>query len=149
MFKYDGFRIISITNGIVDGYVVPDATVEYQPEIKYRIEKKNAFDPTIIIKRDAYHDDQIECEAILLPTEYNTLCSHLTTADQLFIEFDTAKQILQFPVTVDKLPKLEDETRSFKSQVKLTLNSIYTSLEFIDFDNVFGYGNDWGENWGF
>ena len=149
MFKYDGFRLIAIRNGNIDGYVVPDATVEYQPEIKYRIEKISAFDPTIIIKREPYHADQIECEAILLPAEYNTLCSHLTTADELFIEFDTADQILQFPVTVDKLPKLEDESRSFKSLVKFTLSSIYKELNVIDFDNVFGYGNDWGENWGF
>jgi len=149
MFKYDGFRLVAITNGNIDGYVVPDATVEYQPEIKYKIQKKNAFDPTIIIKREPYHEDQIECEAILLPTEYNNLNNHLITANELFIEFDTADQTLQFPVTVDKLPKLEDESRSFKSLVKFTLSSIYKELNYIDFDNVFGYGNDWGENWGF
>jgi hypothetical protein len=136
-------------NGAIDGYVVADATVDYQPDIKYRIEKKNAFDPTIIIKREPYHDDVIECQAILLPSEYETLSSKLTSADKLYIEFDSGNKTLQFPVTVEKLPKLEDDSRSFKSKIKFTLNSIYKQLNYIDFDNVFGYGNDWGDNWGF
>lgn len=149
MFQFDGFRLISITNGVIDGYVVADATVGYQPNIKYRIEKKNAFDPTVIIRREPYHDDEIECQAILLPNEYATLCDKLISAENLYIEFDSADKTLQFPVTVDKLPKLEDDTRSFKSKVKFTLSSIYKELNYIDFDNVFGYGNDWGDNWGF
>jgi len=149
MLSYDGFRIINISGGVMDGYVIENGVIEYEPVIKYRIEKKNAFDPTIIIRREPYHEDSIECEAILLPIEYDELYNHLTTAEQLYIEFDTAETILQFPVIVDKLPKLEDESRSFKSKVKFTFKSIYTELTPINFDQIFGYGNDWGENWGF
>lgn len=149
MLSYDGFRIIKIADGIVDGYVVENGIVEYEPEIKYRIEKKNAFDPTIIIRRDPYHEDSIECEAILLPVEYDNLVNHITTANELYIEFDTADETLQFPITFDKLPKLEDDSRSFMNKVKFSFKSIYQSLSHIDFNNIFGWGNDWGENWGF
>ena len=149
MLSYDGFRIIKIANGITDGYVIEDGNVEYEPVIKYRIEKKNAFDPTIIIKREPYHEDSIECEAILLPVEFDNLIEHLTNADQLYIEYDIIDKTLQFPITIDKLPKLEDETRSFKSKVKFICKSIYQQLNPIDFDSIFGWGADWGENWGF
>ncbi|MCD4828919.1 MAG: hypothetical protein K8R90_05760 [Candidatus Cloacimonetes bacterium] len=54
MLCYDGFRIIKIAGGIYFGYVVPNGVVEYQPGIKYRINKKNAFDPTISIRRDTH-----------------------------------------------------------------------------------------------
>jgi len=149
MLSYDGFRIIKIANGQTDGYVVENGIVEYEPDIKYRIEKKNAFDPTIIIRREPYHEDSIECEAILLPVEYDNLVEHLSDAEQLYIEFDIVDTTLQFPIILDKLPKLEDDSRSFKNNVKFSFKSIYQELNYINFNNIFGWGADWGENWGF
>ena len=149
MLCYDGFRIIKIANGNYSGFVVPDGIVEYQPGIKYRIEKKNAFDPTIIIRKEPYRIDSIECEALLDASDYDLLVEQLTNADQLYIEIDAADATLQFPVTTDKLPKLEDESRSHRGRVKFTLKSIYQQLNPIDFDSVFGWGNNWGINFGF
>ncbi len=149
MLCYDGFRIIKLAGGICSGYVVPNGVVEYQPGIKYRIEKKNAFDPTIVIRREPYHEDAIECEALLNAAEYDELFEHLTDADQLFIEFDAAETTLQFPVTTDKLPKLEDDSRSHRGRVKFTLKSVYQQLNPIDFDSIFGWGQSWGLNFGY
>jgi len=149
MLSYDGFRLIKIAGGSTDGYVVENGIVEYEPDIKYRIEKKNAFDPTIIIRREPYHEDTITCTAILNPEEYNILVSHITNVEQLFIEFDLANTTMQFPILVDKLPKLDDDSRSFKGELKITFTSIYQELVPINFDAVFGWGTSWDESWGF
>ena len=149
MLSYDGFRIIKIANGTTSGYVIENGIVNYEPVIKYKIEKKNAFDPTIIIRREPYNEDIIECEAILNPDEYDNLLAHLISAEQLYIEFDTSETTLQFPVIVDKLPKLDDETRSFKNNIKLSFKSIYQTLNPINFDDIFGWGASWGSNYGF
>ena len=149
MLSYDGFRIIKITGGQANGYVVENGIVDYEPVVKYRVEKQNAFDPTIIIRREPYHEDSIDCEAILLPIEFDNLVEHLTGADQLYIEFNTADAKLQFPIITDKLPKLEDDTRSFTNKVKFSFKSIYQSLSYINFNDIFGWGTGWGKNWGF
>lgn len=149
MLGYDGFRLIKIKDGNISGYVVEHGLVEYEPILKYRVKKECAFDPTIIIKRGKYHEDSIECEAILLQVEYDNLVEHITDAEQLYIEFDVAEATYQYPIIVDKLPKLEDDTRSFKNKVKFSFKSIYQDLNIIDFNNIFGWGNDWGGNWGF
>lgn len=149
MLSIDGFRLIKIKTGVFSGYTVESGTVLYQPELKYRIEKKNAFDPTLIIKRDPYHEDLIDCEAILNPEEYEELYLFLTDYDALYLEFDSSEHTLQYPVQINKLPKLEDELRSFKGNFKFTLKSIYTVLTPIDFNSIFGYGNAYGNNYGF
>ncbi len=149
MLRLEGFRLIRILKGIYSGYTVENGTVLYQPEIKYRIEKKNAFDPTIQIRRYPYHEDIIDCEAILNPNEYEEIYDFLTDYDALYIEFDSSERTLQYPVQVNKLPKLEDDYRSFSGNFKFSLKSLYTVLTPIDFNNIFGYGNVYGNNYGF
>lgn len=149
MLNIFGFRLIKINNNTTNTYVVEYASISHQTNIKYKIEKVNAFDPTIIIKRGAYNDDLIEIEAILNRNEFNNLSSFLTSFDKLFIEFDANNETLQFPVIVEKFPKLEDRTRFKKSTVKFSLKSTYKTLEPVNFNNLFGYGLKYGENWGF
>ena len=149
MLGIDGFRIIKISAGVTAGYVVENGTVDYQPSIKYRIEKKNAFDPTIIIKREPYHYDSIECEAYIKAEEYDNLLASLTNGLLYFIEFDTSETVIQLPVTISKLPKLEDLNRSYRGKIKFSLRSIYQEITPIDFDNIFGWGTSWGKNYGF
>ena len=131
------------------GYVVEHGLVDYEPVIKYRVNKTCAFDPTIVIKRGEYHDDSIECEAILNATEYDNLRDHLILANQLYLEFDGVDSVLQFPVTVEKYPKLEDSRRSFRGNYKISLKALYTTLDIINFDDILGWGNGWGSNYGF
>jgi len=149
MLNITGFRIYKLASGTQSGYVVENGRVDYQPVVKYRINKKNAFDPTIRIRRGKYNQDSIDCEAILDANQYNDLLAILTDADQLYIEFDGADSTMQFPVTVDKLPKIEDDNRSNPGIVKFSLESVYTTLSTIDFNNVFGWGDSWGSNYGF
>jgi len=149
MLRYDGFRIISIAGGVYAGFVVESGVIDYQPQRKYRVEKQCAFDLTILIRREPYNEDSIECEAYLPATQYDELYNILSDADQLYIEFDAGSGTLQFPVVIDKLPKLDDDARSHRSRIKFTLTSIYKQLSPIDFDSVFGYGAGWGDCWGF
>jgi len=149
MLRLEGFRLIRIIKGVYSGYTVENGTVLYQPEIKYKIEKKNAFDPTIIIKRQAYNEDSIDCQAFLNAEEYNSLVSFLTENNTLYIEFDTKQKTMQLPINTYKLSKLEDDNRSFKGAIKFSFKSLYTDLTLIDFENVFGYGSNYGNNYGF
>lgn len=149
MLVYDGFRLIGIKEGSINGFIVENGTVSYQPEVKYKIEKRNAFNPTIIIKRQAYNEDNIDCQAFLKAEEYNNLVNFLTESDSLYIEFDTKQKTMQLPIYTFRLPKLEDDNRSFKGAVKFSFKSLYTTLTPIDFENIFGYGNNYGFNYGF
>lgn len=149
MLGYDGFRIIRIKDGVMTGYTVEHGIVDYEPVVKYRIEKECAFDPTIVIRRGEYREDSIECEAILNATEYDNLRDHLLAADELYIEFDGVDSVMQFPITVEKFPKLEDARRSFRGSYKITFTSLYTEYTLIDFDSIFGWGTSWDKNYGF
>jgi len=56
-----GWRLIRQTSNGVFYFNCTTGQVEYSPRRKYRIEKKNAFDPTILHQRDEYeYSDGIE-----------------------------------------------------------------------------------------
>ncbi len=48
-----GFRMIRVDNSGHSIYTCEEAVIEYAPKLKYRIEKKNAFDPTILHQRES------------------------------------------------------------------------------------------------
>jgi len=149
MLNYDGFRLIKVLNGVHDTFVAPYAIINYQPETKYKINKTNAFDPTIVIKRGAYFDDKIEIEAFLIASELQELYSILANFDKLYIEFDANKKTMQLPVIIENKPKLEDKARYHKTKIKFSLKALYKSHTRIDFDNLFGFGLSWNSNFGF
>ncbi len=149
MDNYDGFRLIGVQQGIASGMLMVHGVVSYQPDVKYRIEKKNAFNPSIIIRRGRYHEDTIECQAIIDSEKYDELLNFLNSSELLYIEFSSKNKKYQLPVYVHKFPRLEDEARSFKDAFKFSLRSVYEDGSAIDFDNIFGYGNSYGNNYGF
>lgn len=111
-------------------FVCKNGMVEYRPAQKYRIEKKNAFDPTFIHQREPYREDTFVLEGILMPTEYDGLVSMLTAGGQLYLEFDNK----QFPVTVKVLPECPDDLFEYPEKVKFTLEARYVgSPGYVDF----------------
>lgn len=149
MISHEGFRIIRSTSLGVSSINCTDALVAYQPDIKYKIEKKNAHNPAIIIRRGAYHDDTITCEPFLSPDEYTDLLAFLSSDTKFYIEFLSDSQPVQLPVTVSKLPEQDDAAREFDSLYKIQFKSIYSEHSPINFDAALGYGNSYGNSYGF
>jgi len=143
------FKLIKIKDRAITGLVVENSTVEYSPCVKYRVEKQSALDPTIIIKREPYHEDILNCETIILPQKYNDLIIFLASHNKFYIEFETAYKIMQLPVVVDKLPVLAASQINWCMKVKFTLKAVYQNHLNIDFNNLFGYGNKYNFNYGY
>jgi len=150
MLYIEGFYLIKTASGQdVEILAVPKGHVDYQPKIKYRIDKTNAFDPTIIIQRDPYHSDQIKCDAFIDADEYDALLAILQNGDKYYIEFNVPGGTFQLPFTINKLPERSNDGRFDKTKVSFSLDCIYVEHTYIDFELIQGYGNGWGECWGF
>ncbi|MDP2173455.1 MAG: hypothetical protein Q8J62_06745 [Candidatus Cloacimonadaceae bacterium] len=132
-----GFRMIRTGSGN-SFYTCENGQVEYVPKLKYRIEKKNAYDPAILHQREPYREDTINIEAVLRPEEYSAFLYFLTQPGKFYIEFTWySTQIRQFPVTVAQLPKMPDDLHEYPEKIKVTLESRYTGeLTNINFDYI-------------
>jgi hypothetical protein len=131
-----GFRMIRVDTSGHSIYTCEEAVIEYAPKLKYRIEKKNAFDPTILHQRESYREDTISLEIIQLPEEFNAFTYFLTQEGKFYIEFIMMGTLVkQFPVIVTQYPKAADEIREDPEKVKVVLLSSYVgSPGFINFD---------------
>ncbi len=129
--------------------VIENTAIDVEPSIKYRVSKTNAFDPTKLIQRDPYHEDTIKCESVFTPEELDDLIAFLKNSSRLYLEFSYLTHTLQYPVIIDKLPKIPDDARFFNTKQSYSFKAIYKTLEPINFDDTPGYGNYWGLSWGF
>lgn len=103
MAAIKGFRLIRQTSNGVFYFNCSNGQVEYSPRRKYRLEKKNAYDPTILHLRDEYREDSFDLQATLNPDEYYTLMSFITAAGNLYLEYNAYNEVKsQVPVTVSQ-----------------------------------------------
>ncbi|HPT71736.1 MAG TPA: hypothetical protein PLE74_05600 [Candidatus Cloacimonadota bacterium] len=133
-----GFRMIRRDDSGISIITCDTGEVDYEPKQKYRIEKKNAFDPSLIKRRDLYREDSFSIEAYLLPAEYNAMLYFLTQEGDFFLEYEQEghSHQMQFPVTIESLPKCTDDLHSEPDKIKFTAISRYTgTLPFIDFNS--------------
>ncbi len=130
MLGFEGFRLLKETATDIEQFDVVNGTVAREPVEKWRVEKTNAFDPTIILRRKKYYEDEIECVAIVLPSELKALLTFLRLEDgeQLYIIYDYDDEQRHYPVTVDKLPKEPDDSRAFRQAVKLSFVALYSEI---------------------
>ncbi|MFA5628134.1 MAG: hypothetical protein WC965_11780 [Thiohalomonadaceae bacterium] len=147
----EGFVIIiRVLDGEISYYPVINGVVDYAPEIAWKIEKESAFNPEIIIRKHSYHRDKIDVEVIFNSSQYYEMIDFISNADQLYIEFFAAGDIKkQYPISIDKLPKLDDDGRRYLSRYKFQFLSIYTIYNMLPFEYAVGYGNNYGSLWGF
>jgi|GEM_PF-1469220 hypothetical protein len=148
-------KLIAIIDGEFTIKEYP-AEVRYVPKLKYLIDKTLAFTPTVSIQRKPYHEDSIEVDAILSPGEYDELYSLLNSpvgnglnGAIFYVEFLCNDQIMQRKVKVDKLPAMSENQRFWNEKTKFSLISTFETYTPIDFENIYGYGNSYGENYGF
>lgn len=130
-----GWRLIRQNSNGVFYFNCTTGQVEYSPRRKYRIEKKNAFDPTILHLRDEYREDSFDLQATLNPDEYYILMNFITASGRLYLEYTAYNEIKsQFPVTVSQFPKCPDDLHEYPEKVKLSLESRYIgSPGYLDF----------------
>jgi len=147
----NGVLIATFYDGGFSSILLPDACVEYKPVIKWKTTAKNAFDPSIVIKRGKYRADSISIEDVLSGSEYQELIDMLTQFDKLYIAFEVDNQVQQFPCEIDKLPELSDSHRFGVDEVKFSFESIYINKEeaILDVLGMYGYGNNYGGLYGY
>ena len=148
MFYNKSIRLINVDTA-VNILNVDNTTVDFQPAIKFKVNKVNAFDPTKKIQRGKYHEDTVECSSVVSPEELEALNIFLDNSSTLYIEYQDKLKTRQLPVEISKLPKSSDDSRFFTTRVKFSFKSSYTELTPINFDDVPGWGNSWGLSWGF
>ena len=135
MAAIKGWRLIRLSTQGTYYFNCTTGQVEYSPRRKYRIEKKNAFDPSILHQRDEYREDSFDLQATLNPDEYYTLMSFITSTGKLYLEYTAYNEIKsQFPVTVSQFPKCPDDLHEYPEKVKFSIESRYIgSPGYIDF----------------
>jgi hypothetical protein len=135
MAAMKGWRLIRQTPQAIHYFNCSNGQVDYSPKRKYRLEKKNAFDPSKLYQRDEYREDSFDLQATLNPDEYYTLISFLTGGGKLYLEYTSYNEIKsQFPVIVSQFPKCPDDLHEYPEKVKLSLESRYIgSPGYIDF----------------
>lgn len=138
MGAINGWRLIRLTQSGIYYYNCPNGQVEYTPNRKYRLEKRNAFDPTIKHQRDEYREDTFELQAILLPSDYYALINFITAPGRLYLEYMAHDEIRsQFPVNLVNMPKCPDDLHEYPEKIKFSLESKYIGNPgYIDFFNV-------------
>ena len=127
---FDGFRLVKETGSGVVTLDVPNGLVEREPNVKYAIQKTCVFDSTIILRRGPYNEDEINCVAIVTPTELKALEAFIRLSDgeTMYILYDHDDETIHYPVTVDKYPKQNDDSRAFRQAVKMSFTALYREL---------------------
>ena len=69
MVVIKGFKLIRWANDGIYYFFCSNGQIEYSPNQKYRIEQKNAYDPTIRHRREAYGEDSFDLGAVLEPAD--------------------------------------------------------------------------------
>jgi hypothetical protein len=138
MAAIKGFRLIRWSSEGVFIRNWPTGEVEYIPRTKYRIEKKNAFNPSIVHRRDEYREDGFDLQVSIYPHEYYELLSFLTNTGRFYIEFTAHGSLKsQFPVTISQLPKCPDDLHEYPEKIKFSLESRYMgSPGYVDFSII-------------
>ena len=121
-------RIVRVDSDGINFLTVPDCRVDYLPSKKYKVEKPNAFDPTIIHRRFPYFEDTVEVTFILGPTDYSDLFFFLTAPGIFYIEFTWKTNITrQLRVICEELPTLPDDLREYTGEANAVFVSRYTT----------------------
>jgi hypothetical protein len=139
MADMNGIRLIRRT--LSSGnffYSLPDCMIDYQPKIEYKINKTNAFDPTILHRRSPYHVDTLSLKTPITPTLYRSLYAFLIAETlTLYVEFTLDGVLRQYSITLTQLPACPDDLHEYPAEISLVAESRYTDpLTIINFDLV-------------
>lgn len=123
---------------------VPTGEVEHNPVRKWRLEKRNAFDPTVLHQREEYREDKFDLQAVLDPDEYHAVIAFLTQEGQYYLEFTAYGEVKhQYPVVITELPKCPDDLHEYTAKVKFGCEARYIGTPgYINFGIIIGGDED-------
>lgn len=121
-----GFKIIRVGSASTSRILCETGMIDFQPQLRYRVEKRNAFDPTYIHRREPFHEDKFTLKAILTPAQYTALLAILNAEGTFYLVYTSAGIDLIYPVTADNLPKCSDDLHEYTDETSLSFTSRYT-----------------------
>jgi hypothetical protein len=138
MAAINGWRLILRDGSTITYCICPNGQIEHSPGRKFRLEKRNAYDPTIVHQRDAYREDTFELSCTLQPSEFAPLLDLLSGTGQHYVEYTTGGSTnVQYPVSPVTLPKCPDDLHEYPEKVKFTMVSRFIGKPgYIDFSHI-------------
>jgi hypothetical protein len=121
----EGWRLIRLAGGTANVYHDAVGMIDYRPSRKWRIEKKNAFNPIITHRREEYREDQFELQAYLTPDTYAELIGFLSGGEKYYLEYMHGNVRKQYPVQITSLPECPDDMHEYPGITKFSLESKY------------------------
>lgn len=125
MAHLEGWKLIRLQGGVASVYHCETGQIDYRPQTRYRIEKRNAFNPTIRHQRGEYREDRFDLQAILTPDSYANLLAFLAAGGRYYLEYMHGSTRKQFPVTITSLPDCPDDLHEYPEKAKFSLESSY------------------------
>lgn len=141
MAVVSGFELIRESGGRYDVLAYPSGMVDVKPDVRFGIEKKNAFDPSIIVRKNRYRVDTFDCQVVLTPTGYNSLISFMNVANaSYYIEYHKyGDQSAQYPVIITKYPSRPDNLCEYNQSVSFTLQASYVTIPvYVNYRDIMG-----------
>ena len=150
-----------------DGYKIRsterfDANVDHKTTKDFKVNKTNAYDPTINIRQGKFFSDTITCEVALTPKQFMDLKDFIINAEKLYIEFDIANLTVEggggdgmveyclFDIDIKEFPKMTDNGRFYPEKYTFEFKSVYTNrLLYVDPTFWLGYGSEYGTCYGY
>lgn len=124
----NGYKLILVGSSIIQ--VIHDSgMITVKPVLKHRIEKANAFDPTIIHRRFPYHEDEFTLEGPCSPEKYHELIAFLNTDGALYLLYESAGVIMQYRIEVSALPSCPDDLHEHPDMISYTVVSRYINYD--------------------
>jgi len=146
----EGFILRGFTeDGDLESIFIDVATIKYEPNYTFKINNQSVFNPAIRHRQEPFNQDKITVEVMLSPDKYIAIKSLITRGKDLYLDFAINKQLMQFPVILEKLPAMTDTGRFNDEKYVFVFNSTYTVNAFIDFSQAQGFGTKYGYWYGF
>jgi hypothetical protein len=120
----DGIRLLKVKDGVASYFCRENAMVDRVPVIKYKIDKKNSFNPTIVIRREPYYEDTFQIDDIMEPEDHLAYMEFIDGSADYYLEYEHAGMPFRYPVNFDKMPKSPDELRSYITKTDLILQRL-------------------------
>ena len=141
-----------MVTGRVAATISYEASILYEPKIDYKVNKKNAIDPTIRYRYGMYAEDKITMKCLLCPDEYMKLYRFIIHSDELEIHFRIGGKVMSFPIAHEQIPQMTDNGRLYNEIYTFTFKSVYHPTppeEDGDDGGAQGYGTSYGAFYGY
>ena len=125
----NGFKIVRMGTDATSQIICEHGMIDYNPNLKYRVEKRNAYDPTVIHQREPYHEDTFKLTIMISPLQYRNLLSILAKEGLFYLLYTSAGTDMEYPIVVSDLPECPDDLHQYRTKITMILTSRYLNYE--------------------